>query len=290
MGATREARIDMTEDRLRTGAAVAGVGRLLDRDAWLRIAFFAGVPLFLGILLGWLRAGATVTMARSDAIVFILTSTLPAWLCYAAATAGIARLTARWPSPLLLKLAAGGVFGSLLAWPLLQIRRIVLDLPALPGPSDPLGALDVLLRYNSSGIFTWVVVGIGFHYLAGLPMFGHKGAIASTDGDAIATPIGLQGRLPAHVRGPVRLLVASEHYLRVVTDRGEAMVLYRFGDAVAEQPQSRGAQVHRSYWIAREAVADVRRNGAKVTIGLEDGSEVPVSRTYLMDAKRAGIV
>jgi hypothetical protein len=281
----------MTEVRFRN-AAESGDGILsLDRDAWLRLVFFLGVPLFLGILLGWLRVGATVGMPRGEAILFILSANGPVWLCYAAATAGIARLTARWPTWLAVKLAAGGLVGILLAYPLLTIRRILLDLPPLPSLTEPLAAFDLLLRYNASGIFTWVVVGLGFHYLAGLPMFGHAAATApAADPAAPATVAGLQGRLPAHVRGPVRLLVASEHYLRVVTDRGEAMLLYRFGDAVAEQPRDRGAQVHRSYWIARDAVADVRRNGPKVTLGLDDGTEVPVSRTYLMDAKRAGIV
>jgi len=281
----------MTEVRFRNAAESGGRPLSLDRETWLRIVFLLGVPMFLGTLLGWLRVGATGAMPRGEAIVFILTANVPVWLCYAAATAGLARLTLRWASPLAVKLAIGGLIGSLLAYPLLAVRRILLDLPPLPSFAEPLVALDSLLRYNSSGIFTWVVVGLGFHYLAGLPMFGHAVAAApSADPAAPAGVTGLQGRLPAHVRGPVRLLVASEHYLRVVTERGEAMVLYRFGDAVAEQSRDRGAQVHRSFWIARDAVASVRRNGAKVTLGLEDGTDVPVSRTYLMDAKRAGIV
>jgi hypothetical protein len=282
----------MTGLRLRSDAAVTRGGFPLDRDGWLRLALFLGVPLFIGFLLGWLRAGATVTMSRPEAIGFILSSTVPAWLCYAAATALLARLTARWPTPLVVKLAVGGVAGSLMSAPLLAVRRTLLDLPGLPAQGDLLGTISLLLQYNLTGIITWIVAGLMFHHLVGLPMFGHGGVLAAADGDAPALPAvaGVQGRLPAHVRGPVRLLAASEHYLRVITDRGEAMVLYRFGDAVAEQPLANGAQVHRSYWIAREAVAEVRRSGAKVTLVLHDGTEVPVSRTYLMDAKRAGIV
>ncbi|MCA3256260.1 MAG: LytTR family transcriptional regulator [Alphaproteobacteria bacterium] len=283
----------MTGLRLRSDAAAPRGGLALDRDGWLRLALFLGVPLFIGFLLGWLRAGATVSMSRPEAIGFILSSTVPAWLCYAVATALLARLTARWPSPLLVKLAVGGVVGSLLSAPVLALRRALLDLPGLPTQGDLLTTVSLLLQYNLTGILTWIVAGLMFHHLVGLPLFGHAAAttvLPAAPGAPTAGVAGVQGRLPAHIRGPIRLLAASEHYLRVVTDRGEAMVLYRFGDAVAEQPLASGAQVHRSWWIAREAVAAVRRSGAKVTIELHDGTEVPVSRTYLMDAKRAGLV
>jgi DNA-binding LytR/AlgR family response regulator len=38
--------------------------------------------------------------------------------------------------------------------------------------------------------------------------------------------------------------------------------------------------VHRSWWVARDAIADARRGDGRATLTLRDGSEVPVSRTY----------
>jgi DNA-binding LytR/AlgR family response regulator len=54
----------------------------------------------------------------------------------------------------------------------------------------------------------------------------------------------------------------------------------RLADAVDELDGIEGAQVHRSWWVARDAIADARRGDGRATLTLKDGSEVPVSRTY----------
>jgi DNA-binding LytR/AlgR family response regulator len=54
----------------------------------------------------------------------------------------------------------------------------------------------------------------------------------------------------------------------------------RLSDAVAELDGIEGAQVHRSWWVARDAIADAKRGDGRATLTLKDGSEVPVSRTY----------
>ena len=45
-------------------------------------------------------------------------------------------------------------------------------------------------------------------------------------------------------------LSMQDHFVRVTTDRGSAMVLIRFSDAVRELAGHSGAQVHRSHWVA----------------------------------------
>ena len=41
-----------------------------------------------------------------------------------------------------------------------------------------------------------------------------------------------------------------------------------------------GLQVHRSWWVARDAITDAKRGDGRATLTLKDGAEVPVSRTY----------
>ncbi|MBT9472858.1 MAG: LytTR family transcriptional regulator DNA-binding domain-containing protein [Phenylobacterium sp.] len=88
-------------------------------------------------------------------------------------------------------------------------------------------------------------------------------------------------RLPLKLRGAEVWAVESEdHYLRLHTSKGQDLILMRLADAVAELEGIEGAQVHRSWWVARDAIADAKRGDGRATLTLKDGSEVPVSRTY----------
>lgn len=88
-------------------------------------------------------------------------------------------------------------------------------------------------------------------------------------------------RLPLKLRGAeVWAVEAEDHYLRLHTSKGQDLILLRLADAVDELAGIEGAQVHRSWWVARDAIADARRGDGRATLVLKDGSEVPVSRTY----------
>jgi len=88
-------------------------------------------------------------------------------------------------------------------------------------------------------------------------------------------------RLPLKLRGGELWAVeAEDHYLRLHTSKGQDLVLMRLSDAVAELDGIEGAQVHRSWWVAREAITEAVRGDGRATLTLKDGAEVPVSRTY----------
>lgn len=100
----------------------------------------------------------------------------------------------------------------------------------------------------------------------------------------------LLARLPETESGEILSLWAQDHYVHVITDKGQFPLLMRFADAIAELDGLDGAQVHRSYWVARNAVEGaVRRNGRHF-VTLTDGSEVPVSRGYRQNAESAGFI
>jgi LytTr DNA-binding domain len=90
-----------------------------------------------------------------------------------------------------------------------------------------------------------------------------------------------RARLPLHLQSARLLaLVSEDHYLRVYTDVGNTMILMRLSDAIAELGSETGAQTHRSWWVARDAVIKAVRGDGKATLTLSDGTEAPVSRTY----------
>ncbi|MEO8530825.1 MAG: LytTR family DNA-binding domain-containing protein [Deltaproteobacteria bacterium] len=81
-------------------------------------------------------------------------------------------------------------------------------------------------------------------------------------------------------------LTSQDHYIEVVTGQGRDLVLGRFSDVVAQLADWDGAQIHRSHWMARRAVAGVERQGARAVVRLSDGRILPVSRTYAEAVKR----
>ena len=83
-------------------------------------------------------------------------------------------------------------------------------------------------------------------------------------------------------------LEMEDHYVRAHTALGSELVLMRMRDAVAELEGIEGEQVHRSWWVARGAVADVKREGRNVRLVLDNGIEAPVSRANVTPLKDAG--
>lgn len=94
-------------------------------------------------------------------------------------------------------------------------------------------------------------------------------------------------RLPLKLRGAeVWAVEAEDHYLRLHTSKGQDLILMRLADAVAELEGIEGMQVHRSWWVSRDAIADARRGDGRATLTLKDGSQVPVSRTYATELRK----
>lgn len=88
-------------------------------------------------------------------------------------------------------------------------------------------------------------------------------------------------RIPAKLQGGELLAVeAEDHYLRIHTSRGQDLILMRLSDAVAELEGLEGAQTHRSWWVAKDAVVEAERGDGRATLTLKNGVEAPVSRAY----------
>ena len=96
-------------------------------------------------------------------------------------------------------------------------------------------------------------------------------------------------RLPAKLKGAAIYAVSAEdHYLRLHTSKGSDLILMRLADAIGELEGLEGAQTHRSWWVARDAVESVRREGDRVTLVLKGGAEAPVSRPNVKPLRESG--
>jgi hypothetical protein len=89
-------------------------------------------------------------------------------------------------------------------------------------------------------------------------------------------------RLPLPMRGlDIIALEAEDHYLRVHFAGGTStLILMRLSDAISELPADKGAQTHRSWWVAKAAVEGVSKGDGRATLALAGSIEAPVSRSY----------
>jgi len=100
----------------------------------------------------------------------------------------------------------------------------------------------------------------------------------------------LLDRLPLDKRGALLALSVEDHYVRVRTERGEDMLLMRLSDAIRETAPTPGLQVHRSHWVALDAVTTARRTGDRAILTLRDGADIPASRSHIKALKDAGLL
>jgi hypothetical protein len=130
----------------------------------------------------------------------------------------------------------------------------------------------------------WPILAINIALLALKFLLAHRlvpvVAVAETPvPSARTTPF--HDRLPLAFRSAqVRAVLAEDHYLRVYTDRGEVLILMRLRDAVRELEGIDGAQTHRSWWVAKDAVERTIKGNKRFDLMLKGNVVAPVSRSY----------
>ncbi|MCC5983136.1 MAG: LytTR family transcriptional regulator [Rhodobacteraceae bacterium] len=114
-------------------------------------------------------------------------------------------------------------------------------------------------------------------------------AAARTDtGSDAAEGLGLfLRRLHRPPPGAILCLEMQDHYLIVHSEGGRAMILCRMEDA-ARELAGIGRRVHRSWWVAADALDRPEREGQRLFLRLRDGRRVPVGRSYRQGLKEAG--
>jgi hypothetical protein len=273
--------------------------------------FFLGIPVFLGLLQGATRAGAAQHLPWALGMLFWVSASVGVWACLYGGTRMAAVALKPWRLPLWILLVVGGLIGSLVGrhviYGLAEALRDQFQLGAAPRPAPPLQlSVPFLLNYFQGwlGVFAaWLVAGLTFDRWIGAPAFGHERKASSLPMplQGAAPPLGAPqptadtaaadeflDRLPKRLGRNILALEAADHYVRVLTDLGEDLVLGRFGDAVAALAALDGVRVHRSFWVRRSAVCSVRPQGKGLLLTLSNGAEIPVSQAYREIAKQAG--
>lgn len=200
------------------------------------------------------------------------------------------------------------VAGALLATATSRLVERLVDFDERPWLGA--AALTAALTLPMTG-FVWVVTGVFFAQRGFSPeaFFGLLGPVALVTGtvsllniflgrrpvathasaEASPRPARFLDRMPSRLRGARLIAVqAEDHYLRLHTDRGSDLILMRLSDAVGELEGLEGAQTHRSWWVARDAVRDVDRGDGRASLTLDCGLTAPVSRRHARALRAAG--
>ena len=203
---------------------------------------------------------------------------------------------------------AGAVIGALISWKLIALERWARS------PFLTWAILSVLVAIPMT-LVVWAITGLAFQgslklqrlpsfiapvtlisaFMAGVISFTHQAprethaAPRHANGPAGTDTVRFLERLPMGLRGATLYAVSSEdHYLRIHSSRGSDLILMRLSDAILELEGIEGAQVHRSWWVARQAVTSVERGDGKAIFTLPNGTQAPVSRTYAKALREMG--
>ena len=152
------------------------------------------------------------------------------------------------------------------------------SIPAMTGYIFIMSIITSTLRHAVAA--TWPVVPESERVPESEPVPGSGAGAAPSvpappDRDAAAR---LMARLSPELRAPLIRLQMRDHYVEVFTEAGSETVLLRMADAICAAEGVAGLQVHRSHWVARQAIRGVIRAQGKVSLALQDGTQVPVSR------------
>lgn len=112
---------------------------------------------------------------------------------------------------------------------------------------------------------------------------------APAAGPAPTLDSGLLALLPVRLGRDIVQLESQQHYLRVVTTRGEHLLLHGLGTAIAEMAERgiAGQQVHRSTWVAWAHVDRLDLRAGSPAVVLRSGERLPIGRRRLREVADA---
>lgn len=259
-------------------------------------------PVGLAVLFGtvaFLNARASITELP---IYFVrpLLAVGVIWLVMVPSTALINGVAAAQCLPLIVRLVMASLVGAL---PLSFLLPWALQALDLSGPVEDVASMtitvyDEYLVQRYVKIFTlvavlWVVVNYRWYQVHEfISASSVENTVSSepviTEQVAVIVAPAFTERMTKSIGREVWAVKAEQHYIRIYTPKGDELILYRFGDALRDLETQNGLQVHRSFWVAANAVEKVETNGSGLELKLRNGLDVPVSRSFKALVEQAG--
>lgn len=183
-----------------------------------------------------------------------------------------------------LTLTISGVIGASLFTPVASLIDLVIE-PSLSAPSILDELVNEWLGMMPPVVICWLALNWPFQLGYRLQKLNDKPNQAQEKVEELNLPK-FMTLLPHNKRGKLLFLKSELHYIQVCTDKSSTLILYSLSDAIDEIPESYGLQVHRSYWVAYDAIQEVIAKGRQGELGLIDGSKIPISRSKFSSVKK----
>ena len=104
----------------------------------------------------------------------------------------------------------------------------------------------------------------------------------------VPAPLDVQATSHEWPDGAILSIETQDHYLSVNTADGQYLLRATLAEAMARIEPGAGMRVHRSWWVAREAVLRAERRGRDHVLLLKDERVIPVARGRVDQLKQAG--
>ncbi|OLF73967.1 hypothetical protein AWH62_07400 [Maricaulis sp. W15] len=230
------------------------------------------------------------------AALFLAMELVCLWGGVTAALTGLLRNARIASAPVPVQAVLSGLLGAIIAAPFSSGLDVVLGMSDVLAIPDHL-AWDRIATFAAETVHEVQVLALPSLALAPILIAVRQSGLRRAAGPSTQARLdqplsqtgsadGLLSRLGKGRAQVINMVEAQQHYVLVHTDTGSEMVHYRFGDALAELASQDGLQVHRSFWIARHAIAAVRRDGRRWYVETLDNRRIPVSRPHVESVKK----
>lgn len=261
------------------------------------LIFYGAIPLLTAFVFGVNHSGSAKHMTAMAGTVWWLGIIAILWVLLDGFSRIAHRLASHWSLPRWGAIALATIVAMIAFDPFLDLYSrwtFPMLAPGIPYV-EPNSALD-LAHSSPTKLFSLLVVPLYWltclfvsERLLDFPGYltepaGADPVVEDAEADEIALPEPQQGLftdVPIGIGTNVISIHAEDHYVRVVTSYGEALVRYRFSDALQELAMLDGAQIHRSHWVRVGAIHGVRNEDGRKQLALSDGRLLPVSRSYV---------
>lgn len=254
---------------------------------FLRLFLRLGLPLGVGLVLGLIGPFGTYdTLPTGRRLAYWLAVVSANWLLADVIVRRVGALAAEMlPVPRLFVPLSGACLAAL---PATGIVAMANGLSGIGWPANVtllFGQVLLLLIAITLPVYSWEITRKTEDVAPDAP-----DAVIPDMADAPPENGGLAlfaARLSKPLEGRLLCLEMQDHYLVVHHTGGSAMILCRMEDA-ARELHAHGRRVHRSWWVAADAVAGPERAGQRTFLRLTDDRRIPVGRSFKSELGQAG--
>ncbi|MCF6273127.1 MAG: LytTR family transcriptional regulator [Rhodobacteraceae bacterium] len=218
-----------------------------------------GLVLLLITTGAFIQPGVEIGMARPVfiGILTLITVALPALLHFFLLPLHIIFQARLWVLTLIHSLLASVILSGIEPW----VGSMIL-------PVQPLGFSDIFLPNLVIYLFSIGIITLRVRDTVSYSAYKNRHDSS-----------GIDSLLPPALRGKLAYISAQDHYVKIVTLKGEHLHRMPFSAAVKMLGNTKGMLVHRSHWVSCNAMLILEKSADKYALKLRDGTCIPVAKS-----------